>query len=256
MAGRIGLIGAGNSARALARGWGEPVLSTDAGSGRARRLVAEVGGEVPGSNRELAERAAFVVLCHKPEQLDEVAAEIDGHARAVVSALAGVTISAMRAAYPNTPVLRVNFNLPVEVRQGMLSTPPVQPAPDDIVEEVIGRFAELGTLIHLEERLFPVASMVSGVGPAYLSLWLEAQIDSAVRHGLDRARATTLAIRAMAGTAALLERFDDDPVALRRAVTSPGGVTASGLAVLEKAGLRAAVLSAAEEVGEWMRRRA
>jgi pyrroline-5-carboxylate reductase len=256
MAGQIGLIGAGNSARALGRGWGKPVLCTDAGSGRAHLLVAEVGGAVPDSNEALAEQADFVVLCHKPAQLAEVAEQIDGRARAVVSALAGVTTKALTQAYRSTPALRMNFNLPVEVRQGVLCAPKVQPAPPDLVAEVTERFAELGTLLHIDEELFPVASMVSGVGPAYLSLWLEAQIDAAVRHGLDRERATVLAIGNMAGTAALLHKFDDDPVALRRAVTSPGGVTADGLASLEKSGLRAAVLNASETVANWMRLRA
>ena len=70
---RVGLIGAGNMARALARGWGEPVLVSDAGSGRARALAEELGGEAVDSNLEVARAAELVVLCHKPAQLAEVA---------------------------------------------------------------------------------------------------------------------------------------------------------------------------------------
>ena len=75
---RVGFIGAGNMARALARGWGDPVLCTDSGSGRARALAEELGGEAVASNRELAERAELVILAHKPAQLQEVAWEASG----------------------------------------------------------------------------------------------------------------------------------------------------------------------------------
>ena len=85
---QVGFIGAGNMAQALARGWGDPVLCTDSGSGRARRLAEELGGEAVASNRELAERADLVILAHKPAQLAEVAWEAAGSAKAVVSLLA------------------------------------------------------------------------------------------------------------------------------------------------------------------------
>ena len=88
---QVGFIGSGNMARALARGWGEPVLCTDAGSGRAAALAEELGGEALASNRELAERADVVILAHKPAQLAEVAWEAAGGAKAVVSLLASTT---------------------------------------------------------------------------------------------------------------------------------------------------------------------
>src|SRR3954466_3444054 len=102
----LGLVGSGNMARALARGWGEPVLATDSGSGRARRLVDEVGGEALGSNAELARRAGPRVLAHKPYQLEESAADAAPHAEHVISVLGGVTLEQLRAAYPNATVVR------------------------------------------------------------------------------------------------------------------------------------------------------
>src|SRR3954454_8175225 len=113
----LGLVGSGNMARALARGWGEPVLATDSGSGRARRLVDEVGGEALASNAELAERAGAVVLAHKPYQLDEVAADVAPHTQYVISVLGGVTLDQLRAAYPGATVVRAIPNTPVEIRQ-------------------------------------------------------------------------------------------------------------------------------------------
>src|SRR5689334_10203173 len=117
---QVGLIGAGNMARALARGWGRPVLCSDPLAERAHALAQELGGEALSSNAEVAERAELVVLCHKPAQLHEVAAEIKPHVRAVASILAGVPLEDLRkdSAYPDRPVYRFIPSLPVEVRQG------------------------------------------------------------------------------------------------------------------------------------------
>ena len=93
---KVGLIGAGNMARALARGWGEPVLATDAGSGRAATLAEELGGEAARSNADLAAAADVVVLAHKPAQLAEVAGEVAPAARAVVSLLARTSPTSSR----------------------------------------------------------------------------------------------------------------------------------------------------------------
>jgi len=95
---KIGLIGSGNMARAMARGWGEPVLCTDSGSGSAQALADELGGERVASNRELAERVDLVVLCHKPYQLDAVATEIGDAAKVVASVLGGTDTRTLQAA--------------------------------------------------------------------------------------------------------------------------------------------------------------
>src|SRR3954451_1391598 len=121
---RIGLIGAGNMATALARGWGEPVLVSDVDHARAEALAAELGGEAPGSNAYVADQADVVVLCHKPAQLDEVAADITGRATAIVSILGGTPIAAVEAAYPGLPVYRFMPNIPAEVGQGVLCYSP------------------------------------------------------------------------------------------------------------------------------------
>src|ERR1700761_3211281 len=115
---KIGLIGAGNMARAMARGWGEPVLCADPARERAKALVEELGGEALASNADVARAADLVVLCHKPAQLRDVAAEVAPHAKVVASILAATPLSALREAYPGKPVYRFIPSLPVEVRQG------------------------------------------------------------------------------------------------------------------------------------------
>ena len=246
---QIGLIGSGNMARALALGWGEPLLCTDSGSGRARALAAEVGGEAVSGNRELAERADLVILAHKPAQLAAVAQEIAGATRAVVSLLARTTQAEVRAAYPDTPVFRIEPNTPVAVRRGVLAfAEPDEPADEELRAQVRALFARVGTVVDVPEGLMRVAGAASGVGPAYWALLVEAQVDAAIRRGMKPDVAATLVTETMAGSAALLRARENDTLALRRAVTSPGGTTARGLAALERGGVRAAFAEAMDDV--------
>jgi pyrroline-5-carboxylate reductase len=239
----IGLIGAGNMARALARGWGEPVLATDGGSGRAAALVAELGGETPGSNAELAERADLVVLACKPYQLEEVAREASA-ARRVMSVLGGTDAARLRSAFPDAEVYVTMPNTPVEVRRGIIIVAQETPLPGD-VRELLDR---LGSVVVLPERLMGTATATTGVAPAYVALVAEAMVDAAVKHGLKADLATELVIGVLAGSAELLRARGGDTLAMRREVTSPGGTTARGLAALEHAGLRTAFLDAMEAV--------
>lgn len=240
---QIGLIGAGNMAGALARGWREPVLATDAGSGRAAKLVAEIGGEALGSNPELAKRADLVVLGCKPYQLDEIAAETQA-AKRVLSILGGTGVEQLRAAYPDAEVYLTIPNTPVEVRRGVIVAAAETPLADD-VRELLER---VGRVVVLPQHLAAVASATAGVGPAYMALVAEAMIDAAVKKGLKAADATELVVELMAGSAELLRALDGDTLRMRREVTSPGGSTARGLAALEKAGLRRAFVDAIEAV--------
>jgi pyrroline-5-carboxylate reductase len=245
----LGLIGAGNMARALARGWGEPVLATDAGSGRARALVAEVGGEALSSNAELARRADLVVLCHKPAQLEAVAGELDGQARAVVSVLGATSLQSLRAAYPGAQVARAMPNTAVEVREGIVCL--CQDASTDVFRaEVRELFERVGRVIDVPERLMDVATAISGVAPAYTALIAEAQIDAAVRHGMSSSLAAELVVGSLAGSARLLAERGSDTLGVRREVASPGGLTARGLDALERGGVRSAYMDAMEAVLE------
>lgn len=244
----VGLIGAGNMARALARGWGDPVLCSDGGSGRARELAAELGGEAFDSNVEVARRADLVVLCHKPYQLEQVALEIAGETKAVASVLGGTLSQMLQNDFPGVPVFKLMPNTPVEVRQGVTIYSPVPGVPADLEREVIALFERLGIVLTLEERLMEAAAAIFSVGPAYQALLAEAQIDAGVRHGLRPELAGQLVAQTMAGSAALLKSRDFDTLAVRRGVTSPGGSTARGLAALEAAGIRTAFQSAIDAV--------
>ena len=250
---RIGLIGSGNMARALARGWGEPVLCSDSGSGRAAALAAELGGRA-ASNIEVAAGSDLVVLCVKPYQLKQVAAEIGDHVPAVASVLGSVSASNLAAAFGGHQVFRLIPNTPVEVRQGITCYSPVD-RPDYVIDheleaQVLTLFGRLGTVVTIEERLLGVASAVFSLGPAYQALLAEAQVDAAVRLGLKPDLASQLVTETMSGTAALLRARDYDTLTVRREVTSPGGSTARGLDALERGGVRAAFSVAIDRVCE------
>jgi pyrroline-5-carboxylate reductase len=243
---KVGVIGAGNMAAALARGWGEPVLCTDSGSGRAAALAEELGGEAAASNSEVASNCDVIILAHKPAQLEAVAREAAPAARAVVSLLARTTLEDLRAAYPDTPVVRVQPNTPAEVRRGvtLLAEPAEEPL-GSRVEELFGR---VGAVVRLPEALLDAAAAISGVGPAYWALVAEGWVDAAIRRGIPAPQAKLLVTETMAGSAALLRAREHDTLRLRREVTSPGGTTARGLAALERGGVRAAFANAMDDV--------
>jgi pyrroline-5-carboxylate reductase len=246
---QVGFIGAGNMARALALGWGDPVLCTDSGSGRAQALADELGGEALKSNRELAERADLVILAHKPAQLAEVAWEAAGEAKAVVSLLARTAQADVRSAYPGVPVFRIEPNTAAQVRRGVFAFAEAEPQEDPAMRERVRElFARLGTVLDVPERLMEVAGAISGVGPAYWALLVEAQVDAAVKAGLPAPLASTLVTETMAGSAELLRARGGDTLGMRREVASPGGTTARGLAALERGGVRAAFASAMDDV--------
>jgi pyrroline-5-carboxylate reductase len=242
-------------ARALARGWGDPVLCSDSGSGRARALAEELGGEAFDSNVEVAKRADLVVLCHKPYQLHDVAEEIHDQAKAVASVVGGTTLGELQALYPGAPVFPFMPNTPVAVRRGIVLYTPAGDVDDALEAQVIALFGRLGEVVTIPEPSLRAAAAVMSVGPAYQALLAEAQVDAAVRHGLSAPLASQLVVETMAGTAELLAARDYDTLGVRREVTSPGGTTARGLAALERAGVRTAFQDAIDAVTSWSQAR-
>lgn len=235
-------------ARALARGWGDPVLCSDTGSGRAQALADELGGEALQSNASIADRVDLVILCHKPAQLRLVAGELAGRAKAVASVLGATSLAALDAAYPGVPVFRLMPNTPVEVRRGIICYAPGPGVGERLESEVVALFERLGTVLRMAESSIDVATAVMGVGPAYQALVAEAQVDAAVRYGISAPLAARLVVETMAGTASLLSSREYDTLEVRREVTSPGGLTARGLAALERSGVRSAFQDAIDAV--------
>jgi pyrroline-5-carboxylate reductase len=247
---KLGFIGAGNMASALARGIGEPVFATDPVPGKAEALVETVGGEALENAAAVADAADAIVLAHKPGQLAEVAAEVDGRAQTVVSILGGLPTAKIEEAYPGAAVHRFLPNIPVELREGVLCYAARQEDP-----ELLALFGRAGRIVRLpKEDLIEPAMALMSCGPAFMALVVEALVDAGVLHGLGPEDAATMVVETMHGSAAVLRETGGDTRGLRQRVTSPGGSTARGLAALEQAGLRAAFEDAVTAVVEFTKR--
>jgi pyrroline-5-carboxylate reductase len=248
---KLGLIGAGNMASALARGIGEPVLVHDIDAAKAQRLAAELGGE-PVGPEQLADEADVVVLCHKPQQLHEVAEQISP--TAVVSILAATTTAQIETAYPNTPTYRFIPNIPAEVRKGVLCYVPGTLAAQGPESEILELFGRAGTIIPLDdEPLIEPAMALMSCGPAFMALIAESFADAGAAHGLAPDDAMRMVVETMNGSAAYLAGNDYDAGALRARVATPGGATERGLIRLEEEGLRRVCRAAVDAVVEGTR---
>ena len=248
---KLGLIGAGNMASALARGIGEPILVHDIDDAKASALAEEVGGEAVGSNAELAERADALVLCHKPKQLEEVANEVGGRASVVVSILAATPTERLAAAYPGAAIYRFIPNMPTEVRRGVLCYVPGPGAADGPEDEILELLGRAGAVIRLDdEPLIEPAMALMACGPGFLALVAEMFAEAGAAHGLDPDDAMRMVVETMGGTADYLAKHGYDAPALRMRVATPGGTTERGLIALEEHGLREVTRAAVDAVVE------
>jgi pyrroline-5-carboxylate reductase len=243
----VGFAGSGSMAAAMARGWAgefEGMLFSDGGSGRARALAGELGGEAV-SNAEIGRRADLVVLAVKPAALDAAAADLTG-AKVVMSLLGATSLKTVAGAFPASETHRVMPNVAVEVRRGVLCLAgPPAPAVREKLEL-------LGHVVELRDEDFDAATAVMGCAPAYLALAVEAIADAGAEEGLDPELARELVVETTAGTAELLRLRH--PADLRKAVASPGGSTEAGLEALDREGARAAFAAAVRASLERMRR--
>jgi pyrroline-5-carboxylate reductase len=217
---------------------------------------------------EAVEHSAFLILAVKPGDVESVVSEIAAVAsrsgpstveQVLVSVAAGVTTAFYEARLPaGSPVVRVMPNAPALVGAGISALAGGRFATADQVAAAAELFTGVGHVLVVPESQIDAVTAVSGSGPAYFLLFVEALVDAGVAAGLSRAVATELAVQTMAGSAAMLldrreanaaapaGRPDTSAAELRAMVTSPGGTTAAGLRELERGGLRAAVAAAVD----------
>jgi pyrroline-5-carboxylate reductase len=251
---RIGLIGSGSMAAAMVDGWvranpdvaGQMYL-TDRGSGRASALATRVGANVCASNRELVSSVDVIVLCVKPIDIEDVLRQVSDQVspqHIVASVAAGVQTATMENLLDDhVPVVRFMPNVPVKVNAGTLVYARGR-ATNAHIEPMLTLFGTLGTLVELQERLFDAATALSGSGPAFFALVVEAFEDAAIVSGLSASVGRELAVTTMVGTAQMLTQEQMSCSELRRMVTSPGGTAAAGLAQMERSSVRGAIIDA------------
>jgi pyrroline-5-carboxylate reductase len=244
---KIGFIGCGKMASALIQGVlaakvCEPaeVVVHDKLSEPAEVLGTESGIRVARNNQ-------VVLLCVKPEDalpaLTAAAADLSG--KLLVSIVAGVTIDSLQqAAGPKCRVVRVMPNTAALVQKGASAYATGDGVTERDIAAVEEIFTSVGRAFHVKEVLLDAVTGLSGSGPAYVYLFIEALSDGGVQMGLPRELATKLAVQTVAGAAGMATETMMHPALLREMVTSPGGTTIAGLAQLERGGVRVAVMDA------------
>jgi pyrroline-5-carboxylate reductase len=270
---RIAIIGGGSMGEALLAGIlraGRPakdVVVSEQVADRADYLARTYAVRAV-SLHDALERAEFVILAVKPGDIESVVAEVaavataaerDSVEQVLVSVAAGLPTAFFEARLPaGSPVIRVMPNTPALVGAGVSALAAGRFATAEQLAAAAELFTGVGLALTVPESQMDAVTAVSGSGPAYFFLFVEALVDAGVAAGLSRSVATDLAVQTMAGSAAmLLDRRGSDMAAsapqpdttaaeLRALVTSPGGTTAAGLRELERGGLRAAVAAAVD----------
>ncbi len=255
----IGFIGGGNMAEALIKGMTakgmKDIFVSEPREERRAELQKEYGIKVSASNKEVASACEIILLAVKPQNIDAVLTEIApsmDDTKTVVSIAAGITLSYLESKLRTKRLIRVMPNTPALVQEGMsvMSLCGCSYGPElNVVKSIL---MSIGKVLVLPEDMMNAVTALSGSGPAFIALYVEAMIASGQRMGLSASDSTELAVQTLLGTAKLLDT-GMPPERLRIMVTSPGGTTEAGLKVFEERSLRDAVgeaLLAARERAE------
>ncbi|MEA2746038.1 MAG: pyrroline-5-carboxylate reductase [Myxococcales bacterium] len=253
----LGFVGGGNMAEALVKGLlhakvvpPDGILVSDVKTERLAHFTELHGVRTTQDNHELVRTSDVIVLSVKPQVIDKVLALIGGDVKSgqlVISVAAGVPVSAIEARLPEgTHVVRSMPNTPATVQAGATAIAPGTHATEDDLEVARSLFAAVGRVVTLDETLLDAVTGLSGSGPAYVMVMIEALADGGVKVGLHRDTALLLAAQTVYGSAKLLLDTGEHPGRLKDMVTSPGGTAIAGLHTLESGGLRRTLIDAVE----------
>jgi pyrroline-5-carboxylate reductase len=256
---RIGFLGAGKMATALARGWlaaglADRILASDPLPSAREAFAADVGFHTTASNREVVEASDLLVVAVKPQTVSGLLAEIRpaiGGRHLVMSIAAGVPLARLRQGLGSEcRLVRVMPNTPCLIGASASAWSPAENATPADLELVERLLKAVGLAYRLPEHLLDAVTGLSGSGPAFVYLMIEALSDGGVRVGLPRDVATALAAQTVLGAARMVLETGVHPGSLKDAVTSPGGTTIAGLHALERGGVRGAFMDAVEVATE------
>ena len=249
---KMGVIGVGMMGSAIVSGViesgiipGEKMWLSNTNPAKLHSRCKAFGANAAASNAEAAEGADVVLLAVKPQHLSGVLQELKGKISPealLLTVVAGVPISRYQAELGHERIVRVMPNTPAQVGKGVSAwcvSEAVTEEQKHLTEEILG---SLGEQIQVPtEAMLDKVTAVSGSGPAYVFLFMEAMIDAGVHMGLSRNDAQKLVLQTVEGSAAFMRMRGEHPAVLRNEVTSPGGTTAEALSVMEREGLRSAV---------------
>lgn len=256
-ANRIGFLGTGKMATALARGWirtglvtADRLVGSDPFADARIAFARDTGSTVVESNTEVVQRADVVILAVKPQMMNALLAEIAPvvtDRQLIVSIAAGISLTTLATALGSSRrLIRVMPNTPALVGESASAYAGAATATADDVAVVQRLLASVGRAFAVPEQLLDAVTGLSGSGPAYAFVIIEALSDGGVRMGLPRDVATVLAAQTLLGAAKLLLETGLHPGVLKDQVASPGGTTIAGLHALENGGLRASLINAVE----------
>jgi pyrroline-5-carboxylate reductase len=215
---------------------------------RRNFLQEKYGIRVTDNNREVAKEADILILAVKPQALHAVATNLKldeiQPQTVIISILAGVTLKELEKLFPDRPIIRTMPNTPATVGAGMTAIAAGSLATPAQIQQAKTIFSAVGEVVEVPEYLLDGVTGLSGSGPAYVAIMVEALSDGGVAAGLPRAVAYQLAIQTVLGTAQLLRDTGIHPADLKDRVTSPAGTTIAAVAELEKAGFRSAIIEA------------
>ncbi len=254
---KIAFLGAGNMAEALIAGLvkGELatpdfLLATDISSTRLEVLKNRYQLQVGSHNLDAALWADVIFLCVKPQVIDQVLHEIQSglsEKQLVISVAAGISLHKIQETIGQAiPLVRAMPNTPAIIQEGVTALSAGRGLSSDHLNLAEKLFTAVGKVVVVDESLMDAVTGLSGSGPAYIYLAIEALIDGGVRVGLPRSIAHTLAVQTVLGAATMVKETGDHPAVLKDRVTSPGGTTIAGLQRLEEGGLRATLIDAIE----------
>lgn len=247
---KYGFIGCGNMGSALAKSLSKvtkDIMISDCDKEKAQSLAESLGCTY-GNNKDVATKCQRIFIAVKPQVLKSVLSDIKDelieNKPVLISMAAGVAISQIEEYTGKLPIIRIMPNTPVSIGEGMI----LYCHNDLICEETTNDFVNdmrfSGSLDFLDEKLIDAGSAVSGCGPAFMYMFIEALADGAVACGLPRDKALAYAAKTMAGSAELVLSTNSHPGALKDAVCSPAGSTIAGVKALEDGGLRACAINA------------
>jgi pyrroline-5-carboxylate reductase len=228
----------------------EAIAVGDPSASRRQFLVDTYGVQAHGDNRAVLADAEIVLVAVKPQIFNKLLPDLQAAASQqtslLLSIMAGTPLATLEAAVPGWPVVRAMPNTPATVGAGMTAIAPGQAATADHLAQARTIFAAVGDVVEVPENLINAVTGLSGSGPGYVAIMIEALADGGVAAGLPRATALQLAIQTVRGTATLVQETDLHPAVLKDRVTSPGGTTIAGIAALEAGGIRTALISAVQ----------
>ena len=254
---RIAFVGAGNMAEAMIAGLlhaklvhPAQLVASDIVPSRLESLQQTYGVETTGSNREAVSGAQVIVFAVEPQILDEVLGEVApgiGSDVLIVSVAAGYPIARIaRQVHGAQRIVRAMPNTPSSIREGVTALTYGTDLSENHVAIARAMFEVIGTVVVVAERSMDVVTGLSGSGPAYVYIMIEALADGGVKMGLPRETAQLLAAQTVAGAARLVIESHEHPGVLKDRVASPGGTTVAGLHELERGRFRATLMSAVE----------